>query len=212
MRRGVVTAHWNGCDQRAANMSRSPTIANETVELTTGTKMPILGLGTWQLRGSSAVNAVLRALEVGYRHIDTATAYGNEEPVGQAVARSGVRREDIFVTTKLPPSRAGRERETLAASLDALAFGFVDLWLIHWPPSGGARADVWERLLELQAEGLTREVGVSNYSVSQIDELQRATGRLRLSTRSSGAHRFSIRTCSRDTGAVVCSSRVTARC
>jgi diketogulonate reductase-like aldo/keto reductase len=130
------------------------------------------------LRGSSAVDAVARALEVGYRHIDTATAYGNEEHVGQAVAHSGVRREDIFVTTKLPPSRAGHERETLEASLAALAFGYVDLWLIHWPPSGGARPDVWERLLELQAQGLTREVGVSNYSVSQIDELQRATGRL----------------------------------
>ena len=102
-------------------MSKPPTIANESVELTSATKMPILGLGTWQLQGSSAVNAVLRALEVGYRHIDTATAYGNEEQVGQAVAQSGVRREDIFVTTKLPPSRAGRERETLEASLDALA-------------------------------------------------------------------------------------------
>lgn len=159
-------------------MSKPPTIASESVEITSATTMPILGLGTWQLQGSSAVNAVLRALEVGYRHIDTATAYGNEEQVGQAVAQSGVRREDIFVTTKLPPSRAGRERETLEASLDALEFSYVDLWLIHWPPSGGARPDVWERLLELQAEGLTREVGVSNYSVSQIDELQRATDQL----------------------------------
>jgi 2,5-diketo-D-gluconate reductase A len=159
-------------------MSESRTITSETVELATGTKMPILGLGTWQLRGESAVDAVLRALEVGYRHIDTATAYGNEEQVGQAVARSGVRREDIFVTTKLPPSRAGHERETLESSLLALASGYVDLWLIHWPPSGGARPDVWQRLLELQAEGLTRQVGVSNYSVSQIDELQRATGQL----------------------------------
>src|SRR6188508_2197918 len=159
-------------------MSESHTGAGEAVVLATGTRMPILGLGTWQLRGSSALDATLRALEVGYRHIDTATAYGNEEHVGQAVARSGVRREDIFVTTKLPPGRAGRERETLESSLEALAFGYVDLWLIHWPPSGGARPDVWERLLELQAEGLTREVGVSNYSVSQIDDLQRATGHL----------------------------------
>jgi 2,5-diketo-D-gluconate reductase A len=159
-------------------MSEPSTIGNESVELASATKMPILGLGTWQLRGSGAVNAVLRALEVGYRHIDTATAYGNEEQVGQAVAQSGVRREDIFVTTKLPPSRAGRERETLESSLDALAFGYVDLWLIHWPPSGGTRPDVWERLLELQADGLSREIGVSNYSVSQIDELQRATGQL----------------------------------
>jgi diketogulonate reductase-like aldo/keto reductase len=124
------------------------------------------------------MNATLRALEVGYRHVDTATAYGNEEQVGQAVARSGVRREDIFVTTKLPPSRAGRERETLEASLTALALDYVDLWLIHWPPSGGARPDVWERLLELRAEALTREVGVSNYSVPQLDDLHRATGQL----------------------------------
>jgi diketogulonate reductase-like aldo/keto reductase len=159
-------------------MSEPPTIANESVELASGTKMPILGLGTWKLRGSSVVESVLCALEVGYRHIDTATVYGNEEQVGQAVAKSGIRREEIFVTTKLPPSRAGREQETLEASLDALAFGYIDLWLVHWPPSGGARPDVWERLLELQAEGLTRDVGVSNYSVSQIDELQRATGQL----------------------------------
>jgi 2,5-diketo-D-gluconate reductase A len=158
-------------------MSEPGTIARETVELASGTKMPILGLGTWQLRGSSVVNSVLRALEVGYRHIDTATVYGNEEQVGQAVAKSGVRRQEVFLTTKLPPRRAGQERETLEASLDALGFGYVDLWLIHWPPSG-ARPDVWERLLELQADGLARDVGVSNYSVSQIDELQRATGQL----------------------------------
>jgi 2,5-diketo-D-gluconate reductase A len=159
-------------------MSEQRLIPEESIELASGTKMPILGLGTWQARGGSAVNAVLHALEVGYRHIDTATAYGNEEQVGRAVAESGVPREEIFVTTKLPPSRAGRERATLEDSLDALGFGYVDLWLIHWPPSGGARPDVWERLLELQAEGLAREVGVSNYSVRQLDELQRATGRL----------------------------------
>ena len=153
-------------------------IANTTVDLASGTKMPILGLGTWQARGRSAAAAVLRALEVGYRHVDTATMYGNEREVGQAVAESGVPREEIFVTTKLPQGRAGRERETLDESLDALGFGYVDLWLVHWPPAGEARPDVWEQLLELQAEGLAREVGVSNYSVRQIDELERATNRL----------------------------------
>jgi diketogulonate reductase-like aldo/keto reductase len=153
-------------------------IANTTVDLASGTKMPILGLGTWQARGRSAAAAVLRALEVGYRHVDTATMYGNEREVGQAVAESGVPREEIFVTTKLPQGRAGRERETLDESLDALGFEYVDLWLIHWPPGGEARPDVWEQLLELQAEGLAREVGVSNYSVRQIDELERATNRL----------------------------------
>jgi 2,5-diketo-D-gluconate reductase A len=158
-------------------MDEQRLVAAESVELASGT-MPILGLGTWQARGRSAVSAVLRALEVGYRHIDTATAYANERQVGQAVAESGVPRGEIFVTTKLPPGRAGRERATLEESFDALGFRYVDLWLIHWPPGGRARPDVWERLLELQAEGLAREVGVSNYSVRQIDELGRATGRL----------------------------------
>jgi 2,5-diketo-D-gluconate reductase A len=139
--------------------------------------MPLLGLGTWQARGHSALEAVRHALELGYRHIDTATMYGNEREVGQAVAESGVPRAEIFVTTKLPQSHAGRERETLAESLDALGFDYVDLWLIHWPPGGRARPEVWERLLELQAEGLARDVGVSNYSLRQIDELARATGR-----------------------------------
>jgi 2,5-diketo-D-gluconate reductase A len=140
--------------------------------------MPLLGLGTWQAHGRSACEAVRSALELGYRHVDTATMYGNEREIGQAVAESTMPRAEIFVTTKLPQSRAGRERETLAASLDALGFEYVDLWLIHWPPGGRARPDVWERLLDLQAEGLAREVGVSNYSLRQIDELERATGRL----------------------------------
>jgi 2,5-diketo-D-gluconate reductase A len=151
---------------------------DETVELASGARMPLLGLGTWQARGREAADAVLRALELGYRLIDTATMYGNEREIGRAVAESGVRRDELFMTTKLPPSRAGHERETLEASLDALGLAYVDLWLIHWPPSGGARPDVWAALLELQAEGLAREVGVSNYSVRQIDELERATGRL----------------------------------
>jgi diketogulonate reductase-like aldo/keto reductase len=148
------------------------------VELENGVKMPILGLGTWDARGDAAISAILRALEVGYRHIDTATAYDNEEQVGQAIATSGLPREEIFVTTKLPPGRAGHERETLEESLHALATEYVDLWLIHWPPNRRARPDVWERLLELQEEGLARAVGVSNYSVAQLDELERSTGRL----------------------------------
>jgi len=153
-------------------------LEEHNVDLASGTKMPLLGLGTWQARGRDAVEAVRNALEVGYRSIDTATMYGNERDVGRALAESGVPRKEIFLTTKLPQSHAGRERETLAESLDALGVDDVDLWLIHWPPGGRARPDVWERLLELQAEGLTREVGVSNYSLEQIDELERASGRL----------------------------------
>ena len=164
-------------DQNGA-MSDHGLIEELNVELVSGTTMPLLGLGTWQARGRSAIAAVRSALELGYRHIDTATMYGNENEVGQAVAESGVPRAEIFVTTKLPQSHAGRERETLVASLAALGLEYVDLWLIHWPPGGRARPEVWERLLELEADGLAREVGVSNYSLRQIDELQRATGRL----------------------------------
>lgn len=152
--------------------------ADRSVELVTGRTMPLLGLGTWQARGRGAADAVRRALEVGYRLVDTATMYGNERDVGRAIAGSGVPRAEICVTTKLPQGNAGRERATLEASLAALGLDYVDLWLIHWPPGGRARPDVWERLLELQAEGLARDVGVSNYSLAQIDELERAAGRL----------------------------------
>jgi 2,5-diketo-D-gluconate reductase A len=157
---------------------RARPITEEGVELTSRARMPLLGLGTWDARGRRAVAAVRHALEIGYRHVDTATMYGNERQVGQAVAETGVPRAELFVTTKLPQGRAGRERETLTESLAELGFDYVDLWLIHWPPGGRARPDVWERLLELQADGLARDVGVSNYSLRQIDELERATGRL----------------------------------
>jgi 2,5-diketo-D-gluconate reductase A len=149
-----------------------------TVEIAPGVTMPLLGLGTWQAQGGEAYDAVRTALDVGYRHVDTATMYGNEREVGRAIAESGVPRDEVFVTTKLPPSHAGRERRTLEESLSALGIEQLDLWLIHWPPGGGASPKTWRRFLELQAEGLVRAVGVSNYSLEQIDELERATGRL----------------------------------
>jgi diketogulonate reductase-like aldo/keto reductase len=148
------------------------------VEIAPGVRMPLLGLGTWQARGASCEAAVTRALEVGYRNIDTARAYRNETEVGRALAESDVARDDVFVTTKMWPDRVGHERETLEESLAALALDHVDLWLIHWPPDGRARPDVWERFLEARADGLARAVGVSNYSVEQLDELQAATGDL----------------------------------
>src|SRR5262245_65809173 len=100
--------------------------------------MPLLGLGTWQLRGRTVVDAVTRALEVGYRHIDTATMYANEREVGRAVAESGVDRAEMFVTTKLPQGHAGRERQTLEERHAALGGGYVDLRLLAW--ARGARA------------------------------------------------------------------------
>ena len=149
-----------------------------TVEIAPGVRMPLLGIGTWQAQGGAVEAAVRTALELGYRLVDTAQMYGNERQVGRAVAASGLPRDDVFVTTKLWPNRAGHERETLEESLAALGLDRVDLWLIHWPPAGRARPDVWERFLEARADGLTRAVGVSNYSVPMLDELERATGQL----------------------------------
>ncbi len=141
-----------------------------------GGDIPLLGLGTWQSEGDDAYRAVLHALEAGYRHVDTATGYGNQTQVGRALAESAVPRDDVFVTTKLPPDHADRVRQTLEESLTQLGTDHLDLWLIHWPPDRQARPDVWEQLVAARDEGLVRSVGVSNYSVAQIDELIAATG------------------------------------
>lgn len=143
----------------------------KTVELRGGIRMPMVGFGTWQVTGRKGYDAIRRALDRGYRHLDTATMYGNEGEVGRAIRESGVAREDVFVTTKLPPERAGRERDTLSASLHALSTSYVDLWLIHWPPRGKASTRTWREFLAARDEGLARAVGVSNYSTAEIDEL-----------------------------------------
>ena len=138
--------------------------------------MPLLGFGTWQMRGESAYQAVRDALEAGYRHLDTATMYGNEAEVGRALKDSGVSRDEVFVTTKLPPERAGKERATIDASRRALGVDAVDLWLIHWPPSRGRSVKVWREFIQARDEGLTRAIGVSNYGADEIDELVKETG------------------------------------
>ncbi len=104
-------------------------------------EMPLVGLGTWQASDDEVHRAVLHAFEAGYRSIDTATMYGNEKGIGRALRDSGLAREEFFITTKLAANDAGREREVIAASLEALQLEHLDLWLIHWPPSG-ARPDV----------------------------------------------------------------------
>ena len=146
-------------------------IADSGVMLRGNVFMPLLGLGTWQMRGREAYDAVLHALRVGYRHIDTATAYRNEADIGRAIRDSGVPREDIFLTTKLPPDRTGRELSTIERSLADLGTEFVDLWLVHWPPRGMASPSTWREVVAVQKVGLARAVGVSNYSIEQIAEL-----------------------------------------
>jgi diketogulonate reductase-like aldo/keto reductase len=138
--------------------------------------IPLLGFGTWQLRGDAAYEAVRDALEAGYRHLDTATMYGNEAEVGRALKDSGVPRDEVFLTTKLPPERTGRERATIEESLRALGVDAVDLWLIHWPPSRGRSVGVWREFLAARDAGLVRAAGVSNYDAGEIDELVAATG------------------------------------
>ncbi len=146
------------------------------VSIGAGLTMPMIGFGTWQIRGNSAYESVRYALEAGYRHLDTATMYRNEAEVGRAVRDSGLDRADVFITTKLPPGNAGRERATIEASLRDLGVDQVDLWLIHWPPRGRVSLRVWEQLIAIRDAGLARAVGVSNYSPSQIDDLIRGTG------------------------------------
>ncbi|MBD7919779.1 aldo/keto reductase [Cellulomonas sp. Sa3CUA2] len=141
-----------------------------------GGAIPVLGLGTWQSEGSDAELAVSAALQLGYRHVDTATGYGNEAQVARALATRGIDRDDVFLTTKLPPDHADRVRQTLMESLAALGTDHLDLWLIHWPPGKQARPDVWEELRRARDEGHVRSIGVSNYSIAQIDELIAATG------------------------------------
>jgi diketogulonate reductase-like aldo/keto reductase len=102
--------------------------------------------------------------------------YRNEREIGRAVRESGVAREEIFVTTKLAPGDAGRERRTLEASLRALGTDYVDLWLIHWPPGRRAGRDTWSEFGALRDEGKTRAIGVSNYSTAQVDELTQSSG------------------------------------
>jgi len=134
--------------------------------------MPLLGLGVWQMaEGRETEQAVEWALDAGYRHIDTASMYRNERSVGAALGRSGLPREQVFVTTKLLPLKLDVERQ-LTRSLARLGLDYVDLYLIHWPaPLLNRRS--WRALERLHERGLAREIGVSNFGVRTLDSLLR---------------------------------------
>jgi len=138
--------------------------------------MPLLGFGTWQIKGSDAVRATSSALEAGYRHLDTALVYGNEREVGRALRESPVRRDEVFLTTKCPPNRVGSGLDTVRESLDRLQTDYVDLWLIHWPGQGAANTDLWAEFVEAREAGLARDIGVSNFDAALLDEVTKATG------------------------------------
>jgi 2,5-diketo-D-gluconate reductase A len=154
----------------------APRLPDDVVTLTHGSPMPLLGFGTWQIKGDAAVRATTTALETGYRHLDTALVYGNEGEVGRALAESGVPRDEVFLTTKCPPDRAGSGLDTIRESLDRLQTDHLDLWLIHWPGEGSANADLWGQFVEAREAGLVREIGVSNFDGALLDEVTTTSG------------------------------------
>ena len=144
-----------------------------------GNSIPQLGYGVWQIEDNGAADAVGTALETGYRHIDTASIYGNEVGVGRGIATSSVPREDIFLTTKLWNSDQGFEKAIAAldASLERLGTDYVDLYLIHWAkPQQGTYLESWRALIELKKQGKVRSIGVSNFPQAQLREIIADTG------------------------------------
>lgn len=147
--------------------------------LNDGKKIPQLGFGVYKTPNDEVEAAIECAFEAGYRHIDTAKLYGNEEGVGRAVRNSGLERSSVFVTTKVWNDDHGREktRRAFEESLERLGLDYVDLYLIHWPmPMNGLAVDTWEELIRLREEGLATSIGVANFPAQRIDELTEATG------------------------------------
>jgi 2,5-diketo-D-gluconate reductase A len=141
-------------------------------QLSDGTAIPMLGLGVWQVpNGATTVSAVRWALELGYRHIDTAQLYRNEEGVGQALQESGVPRDEVYVTTKFNPSAKDPVTE-LEHSLKRLGLDQVDLYLVHWPRGGATR--FWKGMEQARERGLARSIGVSNYSAADLEQVLRS--------------------------------------
>ncbi|MGA9174946.1 MAG: aldo/keto reductase [Thermoactinomyces sp.] len=145
----------------------------DTTVLANGVKMPWLGLGVWKAKeGSEVENAVKEAIRVGYRSIDTAAVYKNEEGVGKAIKESGVAREDLFITTKVWNSDQGYEStlQAFETSRKKLGLEYVDLYLVHWPVQGKYK-ETWKAMEKLYKEGLVRAIGVSNFKIHHLKDL-----------------------------------------
>ncbi|MEP6561425.1 MAG: aldo/keto reductase [Nakamurella sp.] len=157
----------------------STTAASTEFTLSTGAQIPAIGLGTWPLDDAQVAGTVVAAVEIGYRLIDTAAKYGNEEGVGQGIRDAGVAREKLFVTTKLDGDYQGADRAVagLEASLSRLGVDYVDLLMIHWPlPDRDLYADTWRTFIRLQECGKARAIGVSNFKQAHLDRLIEQTG------------------------------------
>jgi diketogulonate reductase-like aldo/keto reductase len=150
-----------------------------TYTLNDRTTLPAIGFGTYPLRGEQGITAIQSAIEAGYRLLDTAVNYGNEEEVGEAIRRSGIPREQLQVTSKIPGRHHGRDDAVASTheSLKRLGLDYLDLHLIHWPnPSVGRYVEAWEALIELREQGLVRSVGVSNFTGEHLARIIDATG------------------------------------
>jgi 2,5-diketo-D-gluconate reductase A len=148
------------------------------IPLNTGATIPQVGAGTWPLNDAEAADVVAEAIDVGYRHLDTATRYGNEAGVGEGIRRSGISRAELFVTTKLDGEFQGSGRAVagLHAALERLGTDYVDLLLIHWPlPARDLYVDTWRTFERLHAEGLARAIGVSNFTAVHLERLAAET-------------------------------------
>ena len=144
-----------------------------------GNTIDQLGYGVWQVPDAEAEIVVGKAIDAGYRHIDTAKIYGNEEGVGRAIASAGIPREELFITTKVWNADQGYENTLAAAdaSLQRLGLDYVDLYLIHWlQPKRGTYVDTWKALIQLQKDGKAKSIGVCNFTVEALEELYAETG------------------------------------
>lgn len=147
-----------------------------TLRLNDGNTIPQLGFDVFKLDPDKTEELVAEALRVGYRHIDTAAIYGNEEGVGRAIAASGIVREELFITTKLWNDRHLDAAAALDESLQKLGLDYVDLYLVHWPtPEKGTYVKAWKQLIELKKAGKTRSIGVSNFELEHLDQLETHT-------------------------------------
>lgn len=144
-----------------------------TINMISNNKMPVLGLGTWDL-GKETAHIVNRALKRGYPMIDASGNYGNQPAVGEGLDISGADRDDYFLVTKIENDEDAYR--SLEENLDELGLEYADLTLIHWPPEEGAGVQMWQDLIKARRDGLTKDIGVSNYSTEEIDELIDATG------------------------------------
>ena len=147
------------------------------IKLHDGNLMTQLGIGVWQATNEDVVTAIHKALEVGYRSIDTAAAYKNEQAVGDALKSAGVARDELFITTKLWNDDQKRPREALEESLEKLQLDYVDLYLMHWPvPAIDRYVEAWKGMIELQQEGLIKSIGVCNFNVEHLQRIIDETG------------------------------------